>query len=182
MSLEQIISDFGPRGLFPMITPGTKYVTVGGCIANDIHGKAHHAQGSFCTCVESMQILLPNGSEVTASREENPELFWGTFGGMGLLGVIVSATIRLRRIETTYFRQKAIVVRDLESMLAALDEHDKQVPYSVAYVDPVATGARLDVGLTVNQGDAVTYRVRFRLLRRDCALSGEVRREYEGGD
>lgn len=73
VSLAQIIRDFAPRGWFPMITPGTKLVTVGGSIANDIHGKAHHAQGSFCTCVESMTVLLASGAVVVASRTENPE-------------------------------------------------------------------------------------------------------------
>ena len=70
LSLEEIIRRFGPRGWFPMITPGTKFVTVGGCIANDIHGKAHHCQGSFSNCVEQMTILLANGETVTASRDE----------------------------------------------------------------------------------------------------------------
>ena len=173
VSLEQIIDDFGPRGLFPMITPGTKYVTIAGCIANDIHGKAHHAQGSFCTCVDAMQILLPDGSVVTASREENSELFWGTFGGMGLLGVILSATIRLRRIETTYFRQKAIVVSNLEAMLAALDEHDQQVPYSVAYVDPVATGARLGSGVLTVGDHALLSDLPAHLAAAPLYISGQ---------
>jgi decaprenylphospho-beta-D-ribofuranose 2-oxidase len=123
-SLESIIGSFAPRGWFPMITPGTKFVTVAGCIANDIHGKAHHAQGCFSSCVESMSVLLATGEVVAASRTENADLFWATFGGMGLLGVILSATIRLRRIETTYFHQRSIRVNDLEGMLVALDEHD----------------------------------------------------------
>jgi decaprenylphospho-beta-D-ribofuranose 2-oxidase len=149
VSLERIIHDFAPRGWFPMITPGTKFVTVGGCIANDIHGKAHHAQGSFNTCVDSFTALLASGDVVTASRTENAELFWGTFGGMGLLGVVLTATLRLRPIETTYFRQKAIPVSDLDGMLAALDEHDKTFPYSVATLDVLATGARLGRGVLV---------------------------------
>jgi FAD/FMN-containing dehydrogenase len=155
ISLAQIITDFGPLGWFPWITPGTKYVTIGGCIANDIHGKAHHAQGSFATCVESMTVLLASGDIVVASRTENPALFWGTFGGMGLLGIVLTATIRLRKIETTYFRQKSVVVDSLEQMLAALDEHDREYPYSVATIDVTATGARLGRGvLTV--GDHAT--------------------------
>src|SRR3954471_11798345 len=103
VSLEQIIRDFAPRGWFPMITPGTKLVTIGGCIANDVHGKAHHAQGTFMTCVDSMTVLLASGEVVVASRDQNSELFYGSFGGMGLLGIVLSAKIRLHRIETTYF-------------------------------------------------------------------------------
>ncbi len=147
VSLAQIIHHFAPRGWFPMITPGTRFVTVGGCIANDVHGKAHHVQGSFNTCVDAMTVLLASGEVVRASRQENADLFWATFGGMGLLGIVLTATLRLRRIETTYFRQTAIRVNDLESMLNALDENDKTYPYSVATLDVFATGARLGRGI-----------------------------------
>jgi decaprenylphospho-beta-D-ribofuranose 2-oxidase len=147
LSLARIIQDFAPRGWFPMITPGTKFVTVGGCIANDVHGKAHHAQGCFNTCVDALTVLLASGEVVAASRSENPDLFWGTFGGMGLLGIVLTATLQLRQIETTYFRQKSIRVNDLEAMLAALDEHDRAFPYSVATLDVRATGARLGRGV-----------------------------------
>jgi len=149
VSLGKIIEHFTPRGWFPMITPGTKFVTVGGCIANDIHGKAHHAQGCFSSSVDQMTVLLANDQVVVASRTENADLFWGTFGGMGLLGIVLTATIRLRKIETTYFRQKAIHANDLESMLAALEEHDQVFPYSVATLDVFATGARLGRGVLV---------------------------------
>lgn len=152
VSLEQLIRDFTPRGFFPAITPGTKFVTIGGCIANDVHGKAHHAQGSFSSCVEALTVLLASGEVVSASRQEHPELFWGTFGGMGLLGIVLTATLRLRRIETTYFRQKAIRVNDLESMLAVLAEHDPHFPYSVVTLDVFARGARLGRGV-VTVGD-----------------------------
>lgn len=152
LSLEQIIHDFAPHGWFPMITPGTKMVTVGGCIANDIHGKAHHAQGSFINCVDAMTVLLASGEVVVASRTENPDLFFGTFGGMGLLGIVLTATIRLRKIETTYFRQKSVRVRDLHEMLETLEAQDKTFPYSVATIDVFATGSRLGRGI-VTAGD-----------------------------
>jgi decaprenylphospho-beta-D-ribofuranose 2-oxidase len=111
-SLESIIETFAPRGWFPMITPSTKFVTVAGCIANDIHGKAHHAQGCFSNCVEAMNVLLATGEVITTSRDQNCDLFWATFGGMGLLGFILNATIRLRKIETTYFHQKSIRAKE----------------------------------------------------------------------
>ncbi|HVV49125.1 MAG TPA: FAD-binding oxidoreductase [Polyangia bacterium] len=152
VSLEAVIRDFAPRGWFPMITPGTKFVTVGGCIANDVHGKAHHAQGCFSACVDALTVLLASGEVVPATRETNSDLFWGTFGGMGLLGVVLTATLRLRRIETTYFRQRSFKVRDLAEMLAVLDEQDHAFPYSVATLDVLATGARLGRGV-VTVGD-----------------------------
>lgn len=154
-SLAEIIRVFGPRGFFPMITPGTKLVTVGGCIANDVHGKAHHAQGSFATCVDAMTILLASGDVVVASRTENPDLFWATFGGMGLLGVVLTATIRLRKIDTTYFRQKKIEARGLGEMMNAIQEADHAFPYSVATLDVGATGTRLGGGILV-VGDHAT--------------------------
>jgi decaprenylphospho-beta-D-ribofuranose 2-oxidase len=156
VTLGQIIEQFAPRGWFPMITPGTKLVTVGGCIGNDVHGKAHHADGCFSKCVESFTILLADGRVLTCSREENDDLFWANFGGMGLLGVILTATIKLRRIETTYFRQESIKAGDLDEMMAAIDETNERYPYAVAWVDTLATGDRLGRGvLTV--GDHATF-------------------------
>lgn len=147
VSLEQIIRDFAPQGWFPMITPGTKFVTVGGCIANDIHGKAHHVDGTFVNCVDAFTILCADGQVRTASREEHPDLFWANFGGLGLLGVILTVTLRLRRVETTYFTQKGVEVANLSALLEAFEEYDAQYPYSVAWIDPLARGARLGQGV-----------------------------------
>mgnify|MGYP001413876364 CR=1 FL=1 len=146
-SLGQIIEAFAPRGYFPAITPGTKYVTVGGCIANDVHGKAHHVDGCFSSCVESFELLLASGEILTCSRTANADVFWATFGGLGLTGVVLTATLRLRRIDTTWFRQEAIVVDDLDGLVAAFEESDARYPYSVAWIDPLATGARLGRGV-----------------------------------
>ena len=147
VSLEEIISTFGPRGWLPMICPGTKFVTIGGAIANDIHGKAHHIDGSFVNCVISFTILLADGRTVTASRTEHEDLFWANFGGLGLLGVILTATIRLRKIETTYFKQKSVVIKDLDHMLEALDRYDHEYNYSVAWIDALAKGKKLGSGV-----------------------------------
>jgi FAD/FMN-containing dehydrogenase len=152
VSLEQIIRDFVPRGFFPLITPGTKFVTIGGCIANDVHGKAHHAQGSFSACVASMRVLLASGDVVMCSRSELPDLFWGSFGGMGLLGIVLSATLRLRAIETVYFKQHCVEVDDLAGMLSAIDASASLDPYSVASLDVYATGSQLGRGV-FNAGD-----------------------------
>jgi decaprenylphospho-beta-D-ribofuranose 2-oxidase len=152
VSLEEIINVFGPKGWLPMICPGTKFVTIGGAIANDIHGKAHHVDGSFFNCVISFTVMLANGTVVTASRDEYADLFEASFGGLGLLGVILTAKIRLRKIETTYFKQKSIKVKNLEEMLKALEEYG-HFNYSVAWVDALAKGGKLGSGvLTV--GDA----------------------------
>ncbi len=148
VSLEEIISTFAPRGWFPLITPGTKHVTIGGCIANDIHGKGHHIDGSFYTSVEEIKALLANGETITANREHNAEYFSASFGGLGLLGIILSAKIRLRKLETTYFSQRTISVRDLEELLDSFEEYDHQYHYQIAWVDSLARGKQLGRGVT----------------------------------
>jgi decaprenylphospho-beta-D-ribofuranose 2-oxidase len=154
-SLETILATFVPRGYLPMVTPGTKFVTVAGCLANDVHGKAHHADGCFSEHVEAVELLLANGEQVWVTRQSDPELFWATAGGLGLTGVILTVRMRLRRVETAYFRKKAIVVKDLSEMLRAIEENDALHPYSVAWIDPLALGKRLGRGvLTV--GDHAT--------------------------
>ncbi len=147
VSLEELILVFGPKGYLPMICPGTKFVTIGGAIANDIHGKAHHIDGSFVNCVISFTILLSDGSVVTASRTENTDLFWANFGGLGLLGVILTARIKLRKVESTYFRQKSVVIKNLDHMLEALDQYDHDYNYSVAWIDALAKGKKLGSGV-----------------------------------
>ena len=152
-NLEEIISVFAPRGWFPMICPGTKFITIGGAIANDIHGKAHHIDGSFVNCVISFTIMLADGSIVTASRTENVDLFWANFGGLGLLGVILTAKLQLRKIETTYFKQKSVVIKNLDHMLEALEKYDAEYNYSVAWIDALAKGSKLGSGvLTLGNG------------------------------
>jgi decaprenylphospho-beta-D-ribofuranose 2-oxidase len=147
VSLEEIIQYLTPRGWFPMITPGTKYITIGGAIANDVHGKAHHADGSFVNCVYDFTILLADGRILKASREENSDLFWGNFGGLGLLGTILTARIQLRKIETTYFKQKAYAAKNLDDMLHAIDESEKEYTSSVAWLDSMAKGEKLGRGV-----------------------------------
>lgn len=182
VSLGDIVRDFAPRGWFPMITPGTKHVTVGGCIANDVHGKAHHAQGSFERSVASIRLLLADGTVLEADRHQHPEVFAGCFGGLGLLGVILSARIRLRRVTTTWFHQKAFVARDLAELLDLMARADAEYPYSVASINPFDTGARLGRGvLTVGDhaaaGDLPPALPRFKvsgppLLRVPFTLPG----------
>ncbi len=147
VSFEEIIRIAVPRGWFLMITPGTKYLTVGGAIANDIHGKAHHVDGSFINCIRSFSIMLADGTIVNANREVNRELFHANFGGLGLLGIVLTATMQLRKIETTYFRQRAIVTRNLDEMLDVIEETGKDYSYSVAWIDPLARGRSMGKGV-----------------------------------
>jgi decaprenylphospho-beta-D-ribofuranose 2-oxidase len=140
--LADLIAVFLPRGFFPVVVPGTKYVTVGGAIAADVHGKNHHRDGGFGDHVESLVLATPNGDLIRASRGENPVIFAATVGGMGLTGTIIEATIRLRSVETGWILQRTIVAPNLAAAMAALEEGDLAT-YSVAWIDCVANGAAL---------------------------------------
>lgn len=140
--LADILDVFVPRGYFPKVVPGTKLVTIGGAIAADVHGKNHHRDGGFGDNLESLRLVLPNGETVTCSRSQNTELFAATIGGMGLTGVILEATIPLRRIETGWLLQQTKVAKDLDSAIAAL-ESSESATYSVAWIDCLARGASL---------------------------------------
>jgi decaprenylphospho-beta-D-ribofuranose 2-oxidase len=134
--LADLIAVFLPRGFFPAVVPGTKYVTIGGAIAADVHGKNHHRDGGFGDHVESLVLATADGDLIRASRAENPDIFAATIGGMGLTGTIMEATLRLRSVETGWMLQRTIVARDLAAAIAALAEGD-HATYSVAWIDCV---------------------------------------------
>jgi decaprenylphospho-beta-D-ribofuranose 2-oxidase len=130
------------RGFFPPVVPGTKFVTVGGMIAADVHGKNHHRDGGFGAHVEELKLAVPDGRTLACSPVENAELFAATVGGMGLTGTILEATFRLRRVETGWMRQRTIVANNLDAAIAALQE-TAGATYSVAWIDCLARGASL---------------------------------------
>jgi FAD/FMN-containing dehydrogenase len=140
--LSDILDTFVPRGFFVPVVPGTKYVTLGGMIASDVHGKNHHRDGGFGGCLQSLKLVLPNGEVWNCSPHENPEVFHATIGGMGLTGVIAQASIKLMPIETAYISQMTTVAPDLAAALKALDDAD-QATYSVAWIDCLAGGGSL---------------------------------------
>lgn len=143
VSLAEIIEVFLPRGYFLWVTPGTKYVTVGGAIANDVHGKNHHVDGSFASCTLGFTLQVPGGEIIECSREHNPDIFWATLGGAGLTGVIVMAAIRLRRVSSAWMRVDYRKLHNLDATLSALESFDSQHTYSVAWVDALAWGSSL---------------------------------------
>ncbi|MDQ1315493.1 MAG: decaprenylphospho-beta-D-ribofuranose 2-oxidase [Pseudomonadota bacterium] len=141
-SLDEILRLCVPRGWFLPVTPGTRFVTLGGAIASDVHGKNHHVDGSFGDHVAGMELLLGNGERVVASRTENPDLFHATCGGMGLTGVILTATLSLRPIRSSDIIETTIKAPDLDAILAAFEEN-AAAPYSVAWIDCLARGRQL---------------------------------------
>lgn len=160
ISLAEIIKIFLPRGFFPPVTPGTKHVTVGGAIASDIHGKNHHVDGTFAEFLLDFRLQVPTGEIITCSRDERPEVFWATVGGMGLTGPILSARIRLRSVESGFVRADYHKVRNLDEALSAFAESDERYRYSVAWIDCLATGASLGRSVLMQANDATADGVR----------------------
>lgn len=147
-SLDDILRTFVPRGWFLPVMPGTRFITVGGAIASDVHGKNHHRDGTFSAHVASLQILLGNGECVGASPSDKAELFHATCGGMGLTGVIVSAVLRLKRIAASDVLETRIKAPSLDAVLEAFDAHAASA-YSVAWIDCMARGASLGRSILV---------------------------------
>ena len=139
--LSEIIEAFVPRGWFLKVTPGTKLITIGGAIASDVHGKNHHVEGCFSSCVEEFNLMLPNGEIKNVKKDD--ELFLATCGGMGLTGVILDAKISLKKINSKYINQTTIKTKNLKETFEAFEKYS-HMPYSVAWIDCLASGE--DIG------------------------------------
>ncbi|GLZ46602.1 decaprenylphosphoryl-beta-D-ribose oxidase [Actinomycetospora sp. NBRC 106375] len=145
VSLDRLMRVALPFGLWVPVLPGTRQVTIGGAIANDIHGKNHHSAGSFGDHVVSMDLLLASG-EVRRLEPDGPEaeLFWATVGGVGLTGVILRATIRMTKTETAYFVADTERTADLDETIERFsDGSDEAYDYSSAWFDSISTGSKL---------------------------------------
>lgn len=146
--LADILATFLPRGWFPAITPGTKYVTLGGMIAADVHGKNHHHAGCFRNSVDWVDLMGADGRIARVSPGGVPALFDRTLGGMGLTGVILRAAIRLAPVETGWIRQRILPAPDLATAMKIF-AREEAAPYSVAWIDCLAQGAGLGRSLVM---------------------------------
>ncbi|KAJ54134.1 FAD-linked oxidase [Actibacterium mucosum KCTC 23349] len=146
--IGDIIDAFLPRGWFPYVTPGTKFVTLGGAIAADVHGKNHHIEGSFGQYVTWIEVMEADGTVTRCARNKNRKLFEWTIGGMGLTGVILRAAIRLRPVESAWIRQTMVPAANLRDAMRVFEaNHD--ATYSVAWIDCLATGDALGRSLVM---------------------------------
>lgn len=175
VSLDTLMRTLLPFGLWLPVLPGTRQVTVGGAIAADVHGKNHHREGSFGSHVEEIRLLTADGAvrtlrpddlEDTDDDNDGAALFWATVGGMGLTGIVLEATIRLKQVDTAYFLVDTERARDLDDLMARLAGRDHQYPYSVAWFDSIATGARLGRAVITRGRSATVDELPTRLRRR----------------
>jgi len=155
VSLDTLMRRLLPFGLWLPVLPGTRQVTVGGAIGSDIHGKAHHVEGSFGNHVLSMDLATASG-EVRTLTPDGPDadLFWATVGGMGLTGVVLRATLHLNRVETAYFKVDVEQVGDLDELMARQTDGDENYVESVSWFDAVTTGPHLGRGILTRANHA----------------------------
>lgn len=142
VTFEEIIRLYIPKGWFMPVTPGTKFITVGGAIASDIHGKNHHAKGTFSDHVYWMELIVPSGEILRCSKTENADLFALTCGGMGLTGVIVRVCFQLFAVESSYIRQESIKAKNLDEIMKIFEDSGSWTN-SVAWIDCLAKGKSL---------------------------------------
>jgi FAD/FMN-containing dehydrogenase len=140
ITLDQILEVIVPKGWFLPVTPGTKFITVGGAVASDVHGKNHHVDGAFSAHVLEMDVITGSGETLTCSPTKKADLFWATCGGMGLTGIITRIVFDLKKIETSYIKQKQVKAKNLEELLHLFDTYNHYT-YSVAWIDCLKKGA-----------------------------------------
>lgn len=145
--LSSIIQLVLPQGWFLPVTPGTQFVTVGGAIANDVHGKNHHVAGSFGNHVSQFELLRSDGTRLVCSPEQNADWYAATIGGLGLTGLITWAEIPLRRVANPFLNTESIRFHSLEEFFELSQASEQDFEYTVSWIDCAFAGKRLGRGL-----------------------------------
>jgi len=158
-TLDDILKCIVPRGWFLPVTPGTKYVTVGGAVANDVHGKNHHGAGTFGRHVRRFELLRSDGRRLLCSPQENPEWFAGTIGGIGLTGLITWVEFSLRKIGSAMIEMETVKFKNLDEFFQIAAESDQDFEHTVAWVDCLASGDALGRGLFMRGNHAASGRL-----------------------
>jgi decaprenylphospho-beta-D-ribofuranose 2-oxidase len=146
-TLADVINEFLPRGWFPAVVPGTKFVSLGGCVAADIHGKNHHRDGGFGAHVKEIALVLADRSRRRCSPDNDAELFWATVGGMGLTGILTDISFQLIPVETSYLVVQHHQAEDLDASFRVLSDQAWDDHYTVAWIDCLAKGSKLGRGV-----------------------------------
>ncbi len=171
LTLGEILKVIVPRGYFLPVTPGTQYVSVGGAVANDIHGKNHHRAGTFGCHVVCFELLRSDGQRLVCSANENSDLFRATIGGLGLTGLILWAEFKIKPISSAWMCMEQLKLRCLDEFFEVSERFDRGFEYTVAWLDCMAGGNRLGRGLYLcgNHEDAL------RIQRKPAALGKSIR-------
>lgn len=172
-TLEDILQLVVPHGWFPTVVPGTKFVSVGGCLAADIHGKNHHRDGSFVDHVLKFELILADDSRVICAPAQQTDLFWATAGGMGLIGVITFVTMQLIPVENAFMSVQHHQSKDLDATLAMLSDSSLDDRYTVMWLDCAARGRKLGRSIFLCGHHATTIELPAK-LRVQTAKSGRT--------
>jgi decaprenylphospho-beta-D-ribofuranose 2-oxidase len=146
-TIAEVLQTFVPRGWFPAVTPGTKFVSLGGCVAADVHGKNHHRNGTLGNHIAEIELVLANGERRRCSPQQDKELFWATAGGMGLTGIITEVSMQLIPIESAHMIVQHHKARDLDESLEFLENRAFDDHYTVAWLDCLAAGKNFGRGV-----------------------------------
>ncbi|MDA9101225.1 FAD-binding oxidoreductase [Omnitrophica bacterium] len=147
VSLEAVLQLIVPKGLFLPVVPGTKYVTVGGAIANDVHGKNHHCAGTFGRYVKKFELLRSDGQRMICSETENSGMYKATIGGIGLTGLIVWAEIEVKSIPSEWINVECIRFENLDAFYELSEASNRDFEYTVAWVDGLSKARSLGRGI-----------------------------------
>ncbi len=147
LSLRELIRVFLPRGWFPPVTPGTSYVTLGGMVASDVHGKNHHRDGTIGAHVQRIRLRVASGEVIECSRTTHPMLFRATLGGMGLTGHILEVELKLQRVPTPWIWQESERVPNIDAYIQALKDAGPKWPFTVGWIDCLSKGRDLGRGI-----------------------------------
>lgn len=147
LTFNEILETIIPAGWFLPVTPGTKYVTMGGAVANDVHGKNHHQDGTIGRHIQSFELVRSTGERFVCSPAENEDLFKATIGGLGLTGLITWVEIQLIPVHSSYLDVETIPFQGLQEFLTLSDESNAGYQYIVAWLDCVVSGKNFTRGL-----------------------------------
>jgi decaprenylphospho-beta-D-ribofuranose 2-oxidase len=174
-SLDDLIRFLLPQGFFVPVTPGTRYVTVGGAVAADIHGKNHHRVGSIGSHVVSLDLVSGDARPRTIGPDDDAELFWATVGGMGLTGVITAVTLRVLPVESGFMSVNTERLDGLDAVMDRMREADRDSTYSVAWIDTLARGAHLGRSVLTTGEHALKVALSPRLANRRLEVPSKTR-------
>lgn len=147
VTFAELIDQFLPHGYLVPVSPGTGFVTIGGAVANDIHGKNHEHHGSFGQHVQWMELMLPDASVCRISRDNNAELFFSTIAGIGLTGIILAVCFYMQKVPSNAVTVTETRAKDLDAFIAAFEESRHSASYSVGWIDALAGGKNFGRGI-----------------------------------